>query len=109
MQTLNALLPACAFEGTAMIVNKVKLVVWDLDDTFWTGTLLEGGMVPVVRNAEMVKELSRRGIVNSICSKNGYEEAKAALIELGIWDHFVFPHIAFSPKGQAIANMLEGA
>jgi FkbH-like protein len=92
-----------------MIVNKVKLVVWDLDDTFWTGTLLEGGMVSIARNVEMVKELSRRGIVNSICSKNGYEEAKAALTELGIWDHFVFPHIAFSPKGQAIANMLEGA
>ncbi|HEX3653584.1 MAG TPA: hypothetical protein VHU18_12250 [Rhizomicrobium sp.] len=92
-----------------MIANKVKLIVWDLDDTFWTGTLLEGGMTPVARNIEMVKELSRRGIVNSICSKNGYEEAKAALSGLGIWEHFVFPHIAFSPKGQAIASMLEDA
>lgn len=92
-----------------MIENKVKLVIWDLDDSFWTGTLLEGGIVPVARNVEMVKELSKRGIVNSICSKNDYAEVKARLTELGIWEYFVFPHIAFSPKGKAVADMLENA
>jgi FkbH-like protein len=92
-----------------MIANKVKLVVWDLDDTFWSGTLLEGGIVPVARNIDMVKELSQRGILNSICSKNDYEQVKAKLTELAVWEHFVFSHIDFSPKGQAIAAMLEAA
>lgn len=92
-----------------MIANKVKLVVWDLDDTFWTGTLLEGGIAPVPANVELVKELSRRGIVNSICSKNDPEKVRNVLSEMGIWDYFVFPHVAFSPKGHAIAEMLERA
>src|SRR4051794_17079049 len=92
-----------------MIDNKVKLVIWDLDDTFWGGTLLEGGIAPIAKNMDLVKALSGRGIVNSICSKNDYEQVRVALSGLGIWDHFVFPHIAFSPKGQAIAEMLECA
>jgi len=92
-----------------MIANKVKLVIWDLDDTFWSGTLAEEGIVPIARNAEMVIELSKRGIVNSICSKNDRAAAKAQLIEQGVWDYFVFPAIGFNPKGKAIAQMIEGA
>lgn len=92
-----------------MIENKIKLVIWDLDDTFWQGTLTEGGIVPVDRNKEIVLELSRRGIVNSICSKNDYEQVKATLSEHRIWEYFVFPHIQFSPKGKAVAEMLENA
>jgi FkbH-like protein len=92
-----------------MIENKVKLVVWDLDDTFWQGSLLEGGITAVARNSEIVRTLSERGIVNSICSKNDPALAKAKLIELGIWEHFVFPAIGFHPKGKAIAEMIEAA
>jgi len=92
-----------------MIENKVKLVVWDLDETFWRGTLTEGGIAHIESNIEMVRELSKRGIINSICSKNDYEQAKEKLSECGIWDHFVFPSISFNPKGRAIAEMIEGA
>jgi predicted enzyme involved in methoxymalonyl-ACP biosynthesis len=92
-----------------MLENKVKLVIWDLDDTFWTGTLTEGGITPIPGNAERVIELSKRGIINSICSKNDPEAAKAKLTELGVWDYFVFPAISFSPKGKAVADMIEGA
>jgi FkbH-like protein len=92
-----------------MIENKVKLVVWDLDDTFWRGTLTEGGIEAVPANSEIVRQLSSRGIVNSICSKNDPEQVKQKLMELDIWDHFVFPAISFSPKGKAVADMIEGA
>jgi len=92
-----------------MIANKVKLVIWDLDDTFWSGTLAEEGIVLVGRNAETVIELSRRGILNSICSKNDHAAVKAKLIEQGVWDYFVFPRIGFNPKGKAIVEMIEGA
>jgi len=92
-----------------MIENKVKLVVWDLDDTFWRGTLTEGGIAHIESNIETVRELSKRGIINSICSKNDYEQAKEKLSECGIWDYFVFPSISFNPKGKAIAEMIEGA
>lgn len=43
----------------------VRLVIWDLDDTFWKGTLTEGGIEPILENIELVKLLSARGIVNS--------------------------------------------
>ena len=82
-----------------MIDNKVKLVIWDLDETFWRGTLAEEGMTLIEENAGKVRELSRRGIVNSICSKNDYDRVKAKLWSLGIWDYFVFfPASASIPR-----------
>lgn len=49
--------------------NPIKLVIWDLDETFWEGTLSEEGISIIEDNLKLVKELSKRGIVNSICSK----------------------------------------
>ncbi len=85
----------------------VKLVIWDLDETFWKGTLSEEGMKPVQAHIDMVRTLVGRGIMCSICSKNDFSEAKSVLESLGIWDLFVFPHIQWSPKGQAITSMLK--
>ena len=109
----SGLHPGCDFprgvEEGVVIENKVKLVIWDLDETFWRGTLAEEGMTPIDGNAEKVIELSKRGIINSICSKNDYERARGKLMELGVWEYFVFPSISFNPKGQAIAQMIEEA
>ncbi len=85
----------------------IKLVIWDLDDTFWAGTLSEGGATFSEGNAEIVRRLSARGIINSICSKNDYAAAKAELEAHGIWEYFVFPNIAWVPKGPAIKGMIE--
>lgn len=88
------------------VTAQVKLVVWDLDETFWKGTLSEEGIAPIQAHIDMVRTLVDRGIMCSICSKNDFDQARDALIELGIWDMFVFPHIAWSPKGQAIEKMV---
>ena len=85
----------------------VRLIIWDLDETFWHGTLSEGGIMPIEENIALVKELSQRGIVNSICSKNHFEPAKAELERLGIWDYFIFPRIEFAPKGPMIREIIE--
>ena len=87
--------------------EKVKLVVWDLDETFWKGTLSEGGVELIEDNAAIVRELNRRGIVSSICSKNDYAAARQRLETAGIWDEFVFPRIGWMPKGQAIAQLID--
>ena len=34
----------------------IKLVIWDLDDTFWTGTLSEGDVELVEDNVVVVRE-----------------------------------------------------
>ncbi len=90
-----------------MLPNNVKLVIWDLDETFWRGTLAEGEITPVDSRTRCVITLAERGIISSICSKNDFETAKAALEKIGVWDYFVFPRIEFGPKGQNIAAMIE--
>ncbi|HTU97489.1 MAG TPA: HAD-IIIC family phosphatase [Solirubrobacteraceae bacterium] len=88
------------------ITETVKLVVWDLDDTLWTGTLSEGEVELPGDHGELVRELNRRGIVSSISSKNDFEQAKARLEDEGLWDEFVFPKINWNPKGQQIADLI---
>ena len=88
------------------ITAAVKLVIWDLDETLWKGTLSEEGIEPVQAYNDMVRTLVDRGIMCAICSKNDFSKAKEAVENLGIWDLFVFPHIAWLPKGQAIQKMI---
>lgn len=89
------------------ISKDVKVVIWDLDETFWTGTLSEGGISPIPDTINMVNTLVDRGIMCSICSKNDLSQTKAQLESLEIWDKFVMPHIAWSPKGQAVKSILK--
>ena len=86
--------------------NPIKLVIWDLDETFWEGTLSEEGISIIEDNLKLVKELSKRGIVNSICSKNDFTTAQLKLKELDIWEFFVFPKIDWVPKGQTVKSIL---
>jgi FkbH-like protein len=95
--------------GGEMVGDTVKLVIWDLDDTFWSGTLAEEGMAPLPRNVEAVKELARRGIISSICSKNDFERARNALMELGVYEYFVFPRISYESKGNAVSDIIGAA
>ena len=89
-----------------MITDKVKLVIWDMDETFWKGTLSEEGIHPIVENIEIVKELTSRGIVNSICSKNNFSDVKLELENQNIWEYFVFPKIDWTPKGEAVNSII---
>jgi hypothetical protein len=64
----------------------VRVVVWDLDDTFWHGTLSEGGIGEYVReHHNTVIELARRGILSSICSKNDFVAVEQVLRQEGLW------------------------
>lgn len=85
----------------------IKLIIWDLDDTLWQGTLADGdGVRLVAHRAELIRRLNAHGVLASICSKNDFGTAKAQLTDLGLWDEFVFPHIAFDPKGEAVATII---
>ena len=90
-----------------MELNKIKLIIWDLDDTFWRGTLSEGEITPINENIKLIKDLTNCGIVNSICSKNDYEPTVKKLKELGIDEFFVFKSIDWSPKGQRVSKMIK--
>jgi len=87
----------------------VKLVVWDLDDTLWEGTLSEGPVTVEPSRIDLVRTLNRRGIVNSICSKNDPELARTELERIGLWDELVFTRIDWSPKGGRVAQIVADA
>lgn len=51
--------------------QKVKCVVWDLDNTIWDGVILEDENVVLKDQAvKCIKEFDARGILQSISSKN---------------------------------------
>lgn len=87
--------------------SKIKIVIWDLDETFWEGIFSEGPITPISDNIQLVKDLTDIGIVNSVCSKNDKEPTERKLSELGVDDYFVFNSIDWNPKGQRINKMLK--
>jgi len=89
-----------------MSSQKIKCVVWDLDNTLWDGILLEDEKVTLrPKMVEIIKELDRRGILQSVSSKNDYETAKQKLAELGLWEYFIYPQINWNSKSEAVAEI----
>jgi FkbH-like protein len=90
--------------------KKIKCVVWDLDNTLWNGTLIEGDQV-VLRPAidRLLRQLDERGILLSIVSKNDYASTREKLKQFGVNDYFLYPQINWKPKSvniQAISERL---
>ena len=91
----------------AIDFSKIKIIIWDLDDTFWSGTLSEGEVSPIKDNISLVKALIDHGIINAVCSKNDSDRAEAKLSEMGVSNCFVFNSINWQPKGQRISRLLK--
>lgn len=86
----------------------MKCLIWDLDNTLWTGTLVEDGHVEVddaVR--KVVIELDARGVLQAVSSRNDHDEAWARLEELGLAEYFVLPHIGWGPKSESVRKIAE--
>ena len=89
--------------GMAEQDSVVKCLVWDLDDTLWDGTLLEGDRVFIADEVRhTVEVLDSRGILQSIASKNDHDLAWSRLSELGVAEYFILPQIGWSPKSNSI-------
>ncbi len=86
----------------------IKCVVWDLDNTLWTGTLVEDGLEGLQLNgaaAEAVRTLDHKGILQSIASKNDFQEAQEALRKFSLDEYFLFPQICWGPKSDSIERL----
>lgn len=97
-------------DGVEIDLSAIKLIVWDLDETFWQGTLSEGGVVTPTENIELIRTLTDRGIMNSICSKNDFSTVEAEFGKKsygGLFDLFVFPSIDWTPKGQRVKELVD--
>jgi FkbH-like protein len=89
-------------------VAPLKCVVWDLDNTMWSGTLVEDGAEHLTLKpgiADVIKRLDERGILHSVASKNNADEALAVLSAFGIRDYFLHPDISWGPKSEALKRI----
>lgn len=86
--------------------EKIKLIIWDLDDTFWNGTLSEGGIVIPDDNRNLICELTDIGIINSICSKNDADKVCSELEKQGLNEYFVFSSVNWESKGNRVKQLI---
>ncbi|WP_269582986.1 HAD-IIIC family phosphatase [Roseibium sp. Sym1] len=88
----------------------LKCVVWDLDDTLWSGVLSESADVTLRPGVtDLLNALDARGVLNSIASRNNHDDALEKLRAFGLDTMFVAPQISWSNKAasiQAIADTL---
>jgi FkbH-like protein len=88
--------------------RRIKCVVWDLDDTLWQGTLLEGD-IPVLkpRVRSVICALDDRGILQSVASKNDFAAAWDRLVAFGLHDYFLHPQIGWASKSDSLRIIAE--
>lgn len=84
-----------------------KLVIWDLDDTLWTGVLSEGGINRRPHCERLLRALAMAGLVNSVASNNDEDVALRELEHLGLSPFLVFPAIGWEPKSALVGRVLE--
>jgi FkbH-like protein len=103
--------PFCVTSRGALSVvtfsENIRLVIWDLDETLWQGTLEEGDVVVPNSVSDIVITLAKRGIISSLCSKNDINAVKARLEREDLWKWFVFPTFAFTSKSNLIGPQIE--
>ena len=90
--------------------KKIKCVVWDLDNTLWDGVLIEDGpekleLKPGI--AAVIQELDRRGILQSVASKNNPQDAMRVIEKFQLAEYFLCPQISWEPKSQAIKTIAQ--
>ena len=88
--------------------TKVKCVAWDLDNTIWNGVLIENSHADLtVRDyvRRTITEFDRRGIIQTIVSKNDHNEAWQMLEKMQLADFFVYPAINWGSKSENLKNI----
>lgn len=104
----------CDFVQGELVVSEssaaqVKCVVWDLDNTLWKGTLIETEEPEKLQLnkgvLEIVQELDRRGIIQSVASKNDMDAAWPVLDRLGLAEYFLYPQIHWNAKSGSMEQI----
>jgi FkbH-like protein len=86
----------------------VKLIVWDLDDTLWSGVLMEGDACAAVPDVvDFIRETDRKGVLHSIASRNDPAAAAAHLEKSGLQELFLYPQIGWGAKSHSVGHIAE--
>ena len=88
--------------------KKIKCVCWDLDNTLWNGVIGDDGTDGVIVNnkiIDLINEFDKKGILQTITSKNEYEIAWSKIKQLGLDKFFLYPAINWGPKSESIKQI----
>jgi FkbH-like protein len=78
-------------------------VVWDLDNTVWSGTLLEGDQLALRPGIEEIfHTLDSWGVLQSVASRNELEPVLDQLKVFGIEHWFLVPQVNWGAKHQSV-------
>lgn len=89
-------------------IKSIKCVVWDLDNTLWKGTLLEGDdLVLTPGVVYVIHELDNRGILQSIASKNDFGMAWEQLGKYDLQKYFLYPQISWANKSDSVKIIVD--
>ena len=68
---------------------KIKAIIWDCDETLWTGTVYHGESVKLKKETkEVLKQLDKLGIDQYVCSHNIKENVLKQLKEFDLTKYF---------------------
>jgi FkbH-like protein len=91
-------------------MERIKVVVWDADNTLWDGTVFykdkENVKIKPGTKAAL-KELDKRGIKSTLCSKNYYEDVDTILKKFSIDSYFKHSQVGWGLKSEAIKKIAE--
>ncbi|MAG20423.1 hypothetical protein CL618_03250 [archaeon] len=88
----------------------IKMVVWDLDNTLWEGSVYYKDKEKVKLkegSKEVLKELKKREIKNVVCSKNYFEDGEKKLKEFGLLEFFEDLKINWELKSKNVLELME--
>ncbi|MBP3413130.1 MAG: HAD-IIIC family phosphatase [Oscillospiraceae bacterium] len=87
----------------------VKCLVWDLDGTLWDGILIETDDPKTLKLKDgviaLIKALDARGIIQSVASKNDYDNAYPVLERLAVAEYFLYPQIHWNAKSSSMKDI----
>ena len=84
------------------------MVVWDGDNTLWDGTVFykdKDNVKIKPGTKEALKELGKRGIKSTLCSKNYHEDVENILKKFEIEKYFEYPEVGWGLKSEAIKKL----
>ncbi len=84
-------------------LQPIKCVVWDLDNTVWHGVLAENDELVLKDGVvDIIAALDKKGVLQSIASKNNYDDAVNKLEQFGLLDYFLYPQINWNAKSSSV-------
>jgi len=86
----------------------IKCLVWDLDNTLWRGTLLESDRCRLRPGVgAVVRELDRRGVLQSVASRNDPRQALDVLRRKALAPFFLCPQIGWDSKVRSVRTIAD--